>query len=119
MNIQVCGYCIQELEKQHAGLKQQLQAAVAAKGDVLSHGTCVNHMIENFRAAGFPEDKIQQSVQKLAGHQAPPDLRQHPEILQQYLQGQQQAVAESLKERLQKLANIVKEIKNHASSSCH
>ena len=127
MRYDVCGYCVQELEKQHPDLKKQLEAVAVSQNVKLSHGMCLDHMVDMYRQAKFPEEKIQQTLQKKAEQPTLVNLGKHPEILQQFLQGdfthaygpslaQQQT---TLKERLQKRANIVKEIKTHASSSRH
>ena len=120
MIISVCANCIKELEKQYPGLNQQIIDKTAEQGKKVSHGLCINHFASVARAGEIPEDTIQTIIQKNKAQFQNPDLRQHPELVQQYLNGNFSATPTTiLKERLQKLANIVKEVKNHASSSCH
>jgi len=101
MNLQICGYCIKELDAKKPGLKSELEAVARQNGVVLSHGACKDHAVEQLRGAGIPEEKIQAVLQRAGA--SIPDLRQHPELIQSYLQGNFSS-QQPLKERLQKLA---------------
>jgi len=89
-----------------------------------SHGYCPRHLLFHYKTIpNFSPQKLNALKVKFEQNKNTmlPDLAERPDIRKMYEQGifSQEQMAHNMVERFQKLANIVKEIKNHASSSCN
>lgn len=125
--VSICAFCQQE----YPDVNQQVKKADLEKNINFSHGYCARHFYIELKKAQIPDKAAAESVTRRKGQLAP-DLSQNPELVKLYSQGiftksevqkmqqppqqssDQQPVAQSplklipLKERLQKLANIIK-----------
>ena len=125
--VSICAFC----QKEYPEVDVQVNKADREKKINFSHGYCSRHFYGELKKAKIPDEAAAESVNRRKGQLAP-DLAQHPELVKLYSQGiftkveaqkaQQQppqAPAEQpanqsplqltpLKERLQKLAGIIK-----------
>ena len=99
----VCSNCQQE----HPEIQKQM--AVRRREIIFSHSYCFRHFSMRYANIKDLSPEEQQIVQKnLEISKNVPDLSQHPELVQAYVQGNFfPQVRPTLKERLQKLANII------------
>ena len=99
----VCSNC----QEEHPEIKQQM--AKNYRKISFSHSYCPRHFSMRYANIKDLSPEEQQIIQKnLEISKNVPDLSQHPELVQAYIQGNFfPQVQPTLKERLQKLANII------------
>jgi hypothetical protein len=103
--VSICAWCQTQFPKVDAAVKVENKL-----GRVLfSHSICPRHFTEMYKSVpGMTAEKIKQSLDKSAREgKVVADLSQTPELLASYEQGNFLPQT-TLKERLQKLANIKK-----------
>lgn len=113
--IRICSYCAKEFPNVDLAIRQRSKV-----GDLrFSHGVCLDHTYEMYKASGFPEDKIKASLAKFNPKDAPIDLRKNVQLRQEMESGvftkqdlekrqqAQQTATSKLNERLKTLAGII------------
>jgi hypothetical protein len=107
ISIPICSYCQQEFPEVDKAIKQTMKK-YGTHGEIsFSHGLCKRHFSEKMSPYVAP-DKIKASLENMdKTGKSVPDLSTHPELVQAYSQGNF-IPQTTLKERLQKLANIKK-----------
>lgn len=92
--VSICAWC----QKEHPTVDQSFLKDKNKYN--FSHGICRRHALEMMK--GLPTEKIEDFLRNKGG--GLPDLKNHPELVQSYSQGNW--FPNQIKERFQKLANI-------------
>jgi hypothetical protein len=78
--VRLCSYCQKEF-----GLEASMTTSAKA-GVRFTHGFCLRHFEGQLKNAGTPEEEIKVMMDKFK-NQAPPDLAEHPDLVEMYKKG--------------------------------
>jgi hypothetical protein len=108
--VMICAYCQQDFPE----IDKKIRETMNTRKDIgFSHGICRRHFAELLKDSGASDGEIKSELDSVK-EAGVPDLKQHPELVKQYSQGnftpedyKKDQFSTSLKEAFQKRANII------------